>query len=252
MARHRHLNEPISLRPGEVPVQVVSNFQYLGSVVSSDCSPTAEVKSRIAKASQAFRSLSRLLWYQKCIKTTTKLRTFNSVIVPTLPYGLESVVLLEPHTPRLQSFMMRCLRIILGVSILDKTCNTSIHKMAQQQQVSSMLSQRRLRLLGHVVHMDDHRLPKQLLVSVPYGGSWAVGVQKSRWNDLVQRDLRKCGLEDSWRVAARNRNGWRSVVKTRIEDCNRLVEEEEKRSKDEQKRRHEDRQMTSTTALSCG
>ena len=46
--------EPISLRPGKVPVEVVSNFQYLGSVVSSDCSPTAEVESRIAKASQAF------------------------------------------------------------------------------------------------------------------------------------------------------------------------------------------------------
>ena len=123
--------------------------------------------------------------------------------------------------------------------------------MAQQQRVSSIVSQRRLRLLGHIVRMDDHRLPKQLLVSAPYGGSRAVGGQKSRWNDLVQRDLRQCGLEDSWRVAAQNRNGWRSVVKSRIEDCNRLAEEEEKRSKDEQKRRREDRQMTSNTALSC-
>ena len=75
--------------------------------------------------------------------------------------------------------------------------------------------------------------------------------QKSRWNGLVQMDLQKCGLEDSWRFAARNRNGWHSVVKSRIEDCNRLAEEEKKRSKDEQKRRREDRQMTSTTALSC-
>ena len=154
--------KPISLRPGEVPVEVVSNFQYLGSVVSSDCSPTAEVESRIAKASQAFRSLSRLLWYQKRIKTTTKLRIFNSVIVPTLQllYGLESVVLLEPHIHRLQSFIMHCLRIILRVSIWDKKRNTSIRKMAQQQRVSSIVSQRRLRLLGHIVRMDDHRLPK--------------------------------------------------------------------------------------------
>ena len=55
-----------------------------------------------------------------------------------------------------------------------------------------------------------------------------------------------------WRiVAAQNRNGWHSVVKSRIEDCNRLDEEEKKCSKDEQKRRCEDRQMTSNTALSC-
>ena len=66
--------------------------------------------------------------------------------------------------------------------------NTSIRKMAQQR-VSSIVSQWRLRLLGHIVHMDDHWLPKQLLVSAPYGGSRAVGGQKSHWNDLVQRDL---------------------------------------------------------------
>ena len=131
--------EPISLRPGEVPFEVVSSFQYLGSVVSSDDSPTAEVESCIAKASQAFRSLSRLLWYQKRIKTTTKLRILNSVTVPTLLYGLESVVLLEPHIHRLQSFIIRCLRIILRVSIWDKKCNTSIRKMAQQR-VSPIVS----------------------------------------------------------------------------------------------------------------
>ena len=115
--------------------------------------------------------------HQKRIKTTTKLRIFNFVIVPTLLYGLESVVLLEPHTHRLQSFVMHCLCIILRVSILDKKRNTSIRKMAQQQRVSSMLSQRRLRLLGHIVRMDDHQLPKQLLVYAPTGGSRAVGGQ---------------------------------------------------------------------------
>ena len=183
MAHHSHLS-PSLLRPGEVPVEVVSNFQYLGSVVYSDCSPTAELESRIVKASQAFRSLSRLLWYQKCIKTTTKLRIFNSVIAATLLYGLESVVLLEPHIHCLQSFIMRCLRIILRVFIWDKKRNTSIHKRAQQQQVSSKVSQRQLRLLGHIVRMDDHQLPKQLLVL-----HLMVGGQKSRWNNLVQRDL---------------------------------------------------------------
>ena len=77
-----------------------------------------------------------------------------------------------------------------------------------------------------------------------------MGGQESHWNDLVQRELRQC----VWRIVGelqhKNCNGWRSVVKSRIEDCNRLAEEEEKRSKDEQKRQREDRQMTSNTALS--
>ena len=37
--------------------------------------------------------------------------------------------------------------------------------------------------------MDDSRLPKQLLVCGPVGGSSVVGGQKYRCNDLVSRDL---------------------------------------------------------------
>ena len=60
---------PVSLRSGANPIEVVHQFEYLGSVVSDDCSTAAEVDSRICKASQAFHSLSRVLWYQRRIKS---------------------------------------------------------------------------------------------------------------------------------------------------------------------------------------
>ena len=73
--------EPIHLVPGDEPIQVVSNFQYLGSIVQNDCRLDAEVNSRICKASSAFRSLSQILWYQRKIKTCTKFHILNSVIL---------------------------------------------------------------------------------------------------------------------------------------------------------------------------
>ena len=97
---------PIHLVPGDEPIKVVSHFQYLGSIVRNDCGMDAEINSRICKASSAFQSLSRTLWYQRKIKTSTKLRILNSVILPTLLYGLESTVLLEPHVRRLESFVI--------------------------------------------------------------------------------------------------------------------------------------------------
>ena len=95
---------------------------------------------------------------------------FNSVVLSTLLYGLETAVFLEPQINRLQSFVMRCLRSILGVSLQDGQRDTSIRKTAHIQRVSSMLTQSRLRLLGHIMRMLEDRLPRQLLVCAPAHG----------------------------------------------------------------------------------
>ena len=54
---------PIHLFPNHPPVEPVSSFQHLGSVIQEDCGSDLEVNSRICKASQAFSSLSHILWY---------------------------------------------------------------------------------------------------------------------------------------------------------------------------------------------
>ena len=51
--------------PNKPPVEPVTNFQYLGSVIHYNRGSDLEVKSRVWKASQAFGSLSYILWYQK-------------------------------------------------------------------------------------------------------------------------------------------------------------------------------------------
>ena len=126
-------SEPVHLFPNDALVEVVSHFQYLGSIVQDDCGSELEVDSRICKASKAFQSLSRILWYQQKIKPCTKLRILNAVILPTLLNGLESTVLHEQQIQRLQSFVMCSLRIIIGVSLKYMKCNTTLRKMAKQQ-----------------------------------------------------------------------------------------------------------------------
>ena len=50
--------------------------------------------------------------------------------MPTLLYGLESTVLHEHQIQRLQNFVMRCLRIILGGGVRDMKRYTTLRKMA--------------------------------------------------------------------------------------------------------------------------
>ena len=242
---------PIHLVPEGEPIEVVSHFQYLGSIVQDDCGMDTEINSRICKASSAFQSLSRILWHQRKIQTRTKVRVLNSVILPTLLYGLESSVLLEPSVRRLESFVVRCLRIILGISVRQKKRHTTIRKMAKQQRISSILTQRRLRFLGHLSRMSEDRLPKQLLVSAPAGGKRTAGGQKRRWSDLVSNDLKQCNLSKSWREQSQERDSWRATIRRRVELLNNQAEDKEKACKDEQKRRRQQRLLVSESALHC-
>ena len=242
---------PIHLVPGGEPIEVVSHFQYLGSFVQNDCGMDTEINSRICKASSAFQSLSRILWYHRKIQTRTKVRILNSVILPTLLYGLESTVPLVSHIRRLESFVIRCLRIILRISVRQKKRHTTIRKMAKQLRVSLILAQRRLRFLGHLTRMPNERLPKQLLVSAPVGGKRSVGGQKRRWNDIVANDLKQCNLSGFWREEAQERGSWRATIKLSIELLNKQAEEIEKDRKDVRKRRREQRLIDSENALCC-
>ena len=111
---------------------MVSHFQYLGRTVQNDCGMDTEVSSRICKSSSAFHSLSHILWCQRKIQTSTKVCILNSVILPTLLYGLENTILLEPHIRRLEYFVIRCFRFILGVSVREKKHHTTIFSATSQ------------------------------------------------------------------------------------------------------------------------
>ena len=95
------------------------------------------------------------------------------------------------------------------------------------------------------------RLPKKLLVSAPYGGSRRAGGQKLRWNDLLSKDLKKCGLEKEWQSLALDRKSWRSTIKSATEELNRIEENEEKCRKDEKRKRREERQISTDSSLKC-
>ena len=98
---------PIHLFPNHPPVEPVSSFQYLGRVIQEDCNSDLKVSSRICKASKSFSSLIRTLRSrQSFIFSVLSLSS-------TLLYDTECAVLLQPHIHRWQSFIMRCLHIIL-------------------------------------------------------------------------------------------------------------------------------------------
>ena len=100
--------------------------------------------------------------------------------------------------------------------------------MAKKWRLSLIFTKHRLRFLGHISRMDESRLPKQLLVCAPVSGSRAASGQKYRRNDLVLKDLRRCGLSEGWREYAQNRRLWQQVICRSVRSCDIEAEQEEK------------------------
>ena len=237
-------------RAGE-PVGIVDEFEYLGSTVVTGCGLDTEISMRIRKASNSFRCLSRILWYQQKIKMRTKLRMFKAAVLPTLLYGSETWAPVAKQLKRLQSFVMRCLRVILGVSVREKQRNTEIRARANIETVEAMIRKRRLRWLGHVARMDPGRIPRKLLVCRLEAGKRAVGGQKMRWADIVTKDLKRCKIDKDWREMVQDRDEWNAVIETRVGKLNDEAEEQEKVRKDERKQRRENMVAEARAELYC-
>ena len=76
-----------------------------------------------------------------------------------------------------------------------------------------LLSQRRLRWLGHVRRMADGRIPKDLLYGELSRGARSRGRPRLRFKDTCKRDLKSASIDiQSWESLAESRDSWRAAV----------------------------------------
>ena len=81
-----------------------------------------------------------------------------------------------------------------------------------------MLTQRRLRWLGHVCRMDDSRIPKDLPYSELVTGTRPKGRPYLRYKDVCKRDLKAFGVcPTNLQQLTSDRPKWRSTVKIEIQ-----------------------------------
>ncbi|XP_065176365.1 uncharacterized protein LOC135806138 [Sycon ciliatum] len=178
-------------------IQHVSQFTYLGSVVTPDGRCHTDVSNRIAAASKAFGSLYSSVFRNTSLTSKTKQHTYTCCVLSVLLYGAENWTLLRADIRRLEQFHNRCVRVILGISRSkqweDHLSSASLHRMCATEPVADMVARRRLQWLGHIARMDDHRLPKTVLFSWLHTPRPAHGPRR-RWRDVVRDDLKALGL----------------------------------------------------------
>ena len=164
-------------------LEVVHQFQYLGSTTTDTLSLDVKLSKRIGKASTTLSKLTKRVWENKRLTIPNKIIVYKACVISTLLYGSESWTTYSTQERKLQ---VRCLRRILGITWQDREVrNNDILSRAGISSIFTPLRQRRLRRLGHVHRMDDGRIPKDLLYGELATGAKREGRSQLRFTSLT-------------------------------------------------------------------
>lgn len=202
-----------NVRMGDYNFEVVRNFIYLGTEVTSDNNITTEVKRRIVLANRCLYGLSKLL-RSKQLSRKTKVRLYHQLILPVLLYGAESWNLKDSDEELLAVFERKVLRIIYGpvceAGEWRTRYNQELYQMYQQACIVRKLRTKRLQWAGHVQRMGEGAPAKKVFSTNP-NGYRRQGRPRTRWIDIISKDARAIGVPN-WRTTANNRSVWKSVI----------------------------------------
>ena len=145
---------------------------------------------------------------------------FQATVLLVLLYGSSSWAVTRRDITRLVTFTNQCQRFMLGIDKFKQqleriTSNDIRHKLDNLETAEDSLMAQRLRWLGHLERMEDHRLPKQLLHAWLPSTRPAHGV-RLRWKDRIVKDLKMVGLTSTWSQFTQDRQKWKNVCASKI------------------------------------
>ena len=131
---------------------------------------------------------------KKNLTIHTKIVVYNAVVISTILYGCETWVPYRHHIRLLESFHIRRLQLILGLRWWHKVTHSEIRSRAGIPSIESMLLNRQLRWLGHVIRMPHNRLLHRVLYGQLQLGRRSVGGQNKRFKDHIKSILKRCNI----------------------------------------------------------
>jgi len=169
---------------------VVEEFVYLGSLIHSTTRSTCDVSRRSAITRDAMQSLENQIW-RSWLATSTKLKLYNTCILPVFLYGSDCWVISKTDAHRIDALDQCCLRMLLGIKWYQFVRNDDVQRLTKQPKLTAIIQSRRLILFGHIMRMDDNADTKTiLLASPPTDWRGQLGRRRITWLSTVQQDLK--------------------------------------------------------------
>ena len=192
-------------------LEEVDQFKYLGSGIAANDGVEADMHHRVDEGCKVLGALKGIM-KNRGLGLNVKKVLYEKVVVPTVMYGSESWGIKVTERQKLNVFEMKCLRIMTGVSQLDRFSNEVVRaRTGVRRELAAKVDMNVLRWFGHVERMDNERLLKKVM-NVKVDGRSARGRPRFERMDGVMRTLKDRKMDNEASECARNRNEWRMIV----------------------------------------
>jgi len=136
--------------------------------VSESGGTEEDIVARIRKAQQAFATL-RSVWKSRVISLNTKLGIFNSNIKSVLLYGSETWRLAKALLSKVQSFLNKRLRQIIGIFWPNVITNEELWARTGQEDVETTIKRRKWKWIGHTLRKAPNNITRMAMEWNPQG-----------------------------------------------------------------------------------
>src|SRR4051812_2889142 len=198
-----------AVRLGEVTLEQVTRFKYLGSWITDDAKSEVDIRAKIGMAKAAFWQNKELM--RRNIRFSTKIKILHCYVFSILNYGCECWTWNKAMRLKVNAFEMWCYRRILRISWKDKVTNKEVLNRVQiELHFLKDMIKRKLKYAGHVLRGSSGVTHLQILEG-RLEGKRKVGAPRSTW----MKDV--CGWTgmDSYgkvKREAENRESWKFMV----------------------------------------
>ena len=179
----------------EETVEIVSDFIFLGSKITTDGDCSHEIKRRLLLGRKVMTNLDSIL-KSRDITLPTKVRLVKAMVFPVLRYGCERWIVNKAEHQRIDAFELRCWRRLLRVPWTARRSNQSILKeISPGYSLEGLML--KLQYFGHLMRRVD--LLEKTLMLGGIGGMRRRGRQRMRWLDGItdSMGMSLCKLRES-------------------------------------------------------
>jgi len=191
---------------GEI-LEQTDHFDYLGSIVTSDCRSEKEIRRRIVLAKKAFME-KKNIFADKKLSMDLKTRLLKCYVWSTLLYGCEGWTLSSSSEKKLEAAEMWLYRRMMRISWIKKVSNEKVLQMVKKERsLLRTIRKRQLKFVGHVIRKEGL---EKLILEGKIEGKRQRGRQRLRYMDGLASAV-GCSVVEVLRRAG-DRIGFRKMI----------------------------------------
>lgn len=195
-----------TIRINSEEIEYVSEYIYLGQLISFDNGLEKEINRRINKAWSKYWSLKHI--FKGNTEQNIKSRTFDMCVSPTITYGCQTWALTKKLTNRIRICQNKMERSMLNITWKDKINLQELHNKSKISDIIATIKSLKWSWTGHIMRSENN-WTKEIIDWIPLDKTRSKGRQRKRWADDI-----KATAGPTWPRKARNREEWKRLGET--------------------------------------